>query len=121
MYDQDNRNFIVSRDVIFLEFEKDALTIDKQLAHLDRFHSKKIYHEMDNELPNLEGGILVLSEFLEFPSITTSSSNAQVDEIEGQKFDDIVNGMDKLSIIDNTDLLLKKKQRKHHNKKFVYQ
>ena len=80
LYDKDNRKFIVSRDVIFLEFEKDVLTIDKQLAQLDRFHSKKIYHEMDNELPNLEGGILVLSQFLEFPSITTSSSNAQVDE-----------------------------------------
>ena len=38
----------ISRDVIFLEFEKDALTIDKQLAQLERFHSKKIYHERDN-------------------------------------------------------------------------
>ena len=58
LYDEDNRKFIVSRDVIFLEFEKDALTIDKQLAQLDRFNSKKIYHEMDNELPNLEVGFL---------------------------------------------------------------
>ena len=38
---------------------------------------------------------------MEFPSITTSSSNTQVDETEGHKFDDIVNGMDKLSLIDN--------------------
>ena len=81
LYDEDNRKkFIVSRDAIFLEFEKDALTIDKQLAQLDRFHSKKIYHEMDIELPNLEGGIPVLSQFLEFPSIETSYSNAQVDD-----------------------------------------
>ena len=41
LYDGDNRNLIVSRDAIFLEFEKYALTIDKQLAQLDRFHSKK--------------------------------------------------------------------------------
>ena len=61
LYDEDNMEFIISRDVIILEFEKDALTIDKQLAHLDRFHSQKIYHEMDNELPNIEGGIPVLS------------------------------------------------------------
>ena len=56
---------------------------------------------MDNELPNLEGGIPVLSQVLEFPSIATSCSNAQLDEIEDETIDDIVNGMDKLSIIDN--------------------
>ena len=45
---------------------------------------------------------------MEFPSIATSYSNAQVDdsnaqvnEIEDETIDDIVNGMDKLSIIDN--------------------
>ena len=79
----------------FLSLRKNALTIDKQLAQLYRFHSKKIYHEMDNELPNIEVGILVLSQVLEFPS------NAQVDETEYETVDDIVNGMDKLSIIDN--------------------
>ena len=107
LYDEDNMKFIVSRDVIFLEFEKYALTIDKQLVQLNRFHSKKFYHEMDNELPNLKGGILVLSQVLEFPSIATSSSNAQVDEIEDETIDDIVNGMDKLSIMDNAKPALK--------------
>ena len=66
LYDEDNMKFIVSRYVIFLEFEKYALTIDKQLAHLDRFHYKNIYHERDNELPNLEGGIPVLSQVWNF-------------------------------------------------------
>ena len=51
----------ITLSLLFLEFEKYALTIDKQLAQLDRFHSKKLYHEMDNELPNLKGGIPVLS------------------------------------------------------------
>ena len=41
LYDEDNMKFIVSRDVIFLQFEKDALTIDKQLAQIDIFHSNK--------------------------------------------------------------------------------
>ena len=58
---------------------------------------------MDNELPNLEGGIPVLSQgqVLEFPS------NAQVDETEDETVDDIVNGMDKLSIMDNAEPALK--------------
>ena len=75
LYNEANKKFIVSRDVIFLEFDKDALSVDKQLAHFDRFHSKKFYHEWDNELPNLEGGILVLDHSLEFqfPSTTSSS------------------------------------------------
>ena len=63
-----------------------------------------MYHEMDNELPNLEGGIPILSQgkVLEFPSNTqVDNSNAQVDETEDETVDDIVNGMDKLSIMDN--------------------
>ena len=55
-------------------------------------------------LPNLEGKIPIISQFLEFPSITTSSSNAWVlDETEGHEVDDIVNGLDTLSLIDNEE------------------
>ena len=61
----------------------------------------------------LKGGIPVLSQVLKFDSIATSSSNAQVDdcnaqvhETEGEIVDDIVNGMDKLSLIDNEELVL---------------
>ena len=67
LYDEDNKNFIASRDVIFLEFNKDALTINKQLARLDIFHSKEFYQERDNELPNIEGGILVLGQSWKIP------------------------------------------------------
>ena len=57
---------------------------------------------MDNELPNIEGGIPVPSQVLEFPSnAQVDDSNAQVDETEDETVDDIVNGMDKLSIMDN--------------------
>jgi hypothetical protein len=76
LYDETNKKFIVCRDVIFLEFEKDALIVDKQLAHLDRFHSTKFYHQWDNELPNTEGGIHVLNQYLEFPSTKTTSSSS---------------------------------------------
>ena len=56
---------------------------------------------MDNKLPNIEGGIPVLSQVLEFPL------NGQVDETEDETVDDIVNGMEKLSIIDNAEPALK--------------
>jgi hypothetical protein len=81
LYDEATRKFILSRDGILLEFDKDPLTVDKQLACLDRFHSKKIYHEWDNDLPNLEGGIPVLDQSLEFqfPSTTSSSSDSPLE------------------------------------------
>ena len=58
----------------------------------------------------LKGGIPVLGQgqVLEFPSNTqVDDSNAQVDEIEDETVDDIVNGMDKLSIMDNAEPALK--------------
>ena len=86
---------------------------------------KEIYHEMDNELPNIEGGIPVLSQVFEFPSIATSSSNAQVndsnaqvDETEDETVDDIVNGMDKLSIIDNAKPTLKEETKQTPKQEF---
>ena len=56
--DEDNMKFIISRDVIFLEFEKYALTIDKQLAQLDRFHSKKSIMKWIMNFQILKGGFL---------------------------------------------------------------
>ena len=70
---------------------------------------------MDNELPNIEGGIPILSQgqVLEFPSNTqVDDSNAQVDETEDEIVDDIVNEMDKLSIIDNAEPALKEETEK---------
>ena len=57
----------------FHEFHKYALNVDKQLAHLDRFHSQKLYHEWYNELLNIEGEIPILDQYLEFSSTTTTS------------------------------------------------
>lgn len=81
LYDESNKKFIISRDVIFFEFDKDDLNINTQLAHLDRFHSHKFYHECDNELPTLEGGFPFLGQSLE-----VSSHSLEVPENE-----DIVN------------------------------
>jgi hypothetical protein len=65
LYDEENKKFFLSRDVIFLEFDEDAHNIEKQLSHLDRFQSKKFYHGWDNELPTLEGRIPFLGQSLE--------------------------------------------------------
>ena len=40
---------------------------------------------------------------MEFPSIATRYSNARVDETKGEIVDDIVNGMDKLSLIEHEE------------------
>jgi hypothetical protein len=53
------------------------------LTNNDRFHSKKFYHEWDNKLPNLEGGIHVLDQSLKFTLITSiSSSSSPLDNVE---------------------------------------
>jgi hypothetical protein len=55
------RNSFFSKDVIFLEsFENDKI-IERQLDHLDNFTRVKTYHEFDDEIPHLEGGILNIS------------------------------------------------------------
>ena len=69
LYDEENKKFIVSRDVVFLEFDKDDSIVDRQLSHLNKFHSKKFYYEWDNELPHPKGGIQILDESMDFPSI----------------------------------------------------
>ena len=69
LYGEKNKKLIVSRDVEFLEFDKDVSIVDQQLNHLDKFHSKKFYYEWDNELPHPEGGIQILDQSVDFPSI----------------------------------------------------
>jgi hypothetical protein len=60
LYDEVNKKFILSRDVIFLESTKNDKTVEQQLDHLDRFTHVKTYHEFDDEIPHLEGGIPIL-------------------------------------------------------------
>lgn len=60
LYDEENKKFILSRDVIFLESDKDNSTVDMQLAYLEKIASKKFYFEYDNDVPHIEGGVPIL-------------------------------------------------------------
>ena len=55
LYNEVNKKFVVSRDVIFLESNKNDRSIKRQLDRLERFSHVKTYHEFDNEIPHLKG------------------------------------------------------------------
>jgi hypothetical protein len=78
LYDETNKKFILSRDVIFLESSKKDETVERQLDHLDRFTHVKTYNEFDDEIPHLEGGIHVLGQSLESPFEAPSSPQEEV-------------------------------------------
>jgi hypothetical protein len=67
IYDETNNKFILSIDLIFLESSKKDETVERQLDHLDRFTHVKTYHEFDDEIPHIEGGILILVKSLKCP------------------------------------------------------
>jgi hypothetical protein len=66
LYDEVNKKFVLSRDVIFLESTQNDKIVERQLDHLDRFTHVKTYHEFD-KIPHLEGVILILDQSLESP------------------------------------------------------
>ena len=68
LYDEVNKNFVVSRDVIFLESSKNDNVVEQQLEFLDRFTNKKSFQEFDNQIPHIEGGIPILDQFVESSS-----------------------------------------------------
>ena len=53
LYDETNKKFILSRDVIFLESTKKDEIVERQLDHLDIFTHVKTYLELDDEIPYL--------------------------------------------------------------------
>jgi hypothetical protein len=67
LYDETNKKFILSRDVIFLESSKKDETIEREIYHLYRFTRVNKYDELDDEIPQLEGGIHILGQSLESP------------------------------------------------------
>ena len=67
LYDEVNKKFVISRDVIFLETNKNDQSIERQLDHLENYPHPKTYSENEYEIPNLEGGIPILDQPLEFP------------------------------------------------------
>lgn len=104
LYDEVNKKFIISRDVIFIEFSKVDKTIERRLNHLDKFTHQKTYYECDNENPHFEGGISILNQSLESPFATPSPPHEQVPasslEKKGQ-LDDVIEGIQRLSLEDN--------------------
>ena len=44
LYDEENKKFILSRDVFFLETDKDSLTVDRQLNRIENFVPQKFYY-----------------------------------------------------------------------------
>ena len=63
---------------------------------MDKFPSKKFYYEWDNDLPHLEGGIHILDQSMDFPSInfpyvSTPENEGKLDDnndsVEGKIID----------------------------------
>jgi len=48
LYDEVNKKFVVSRDVIFLESSKTDNFVERQLDRFDRFTKEKSFQEFDN-------------------------------------------------------------------------
>jgi hypothetical protein len=67
LYDETNKKFILSRDEILLESSKNDKVVERQLDDLDKFTHVKRYHEFDNEIPHIEGGIPILGQSMYSP------------------------------------------------------
>eukprot|EP00253_Pinus_taeda_P015766 PITA_15766 len=68
VYDEVNKKFFVSRDVIFLESSKSDNVVERKHDCLDRFTKMKSFQEFDNHIPHLEGGIPILYQHVESSS-----------------------------------------------------
>jgi hypothetical protein len=101
LYDETNKKFILSRDVIFLESSKKEETVERQLDHVDRFTCVKTYHEFDDEIPYLEWGILILGQSLESPFEAPSSLHEEVPATSSEvkdRLDDVIKKIEKLRL-----------------------
>jgi hypothetical protein len=78
IYDETNKKSILSIDVVFLESTKKDKIVEMQLDHLEIFTRIKTYHEFDDEIPHLEGGIPILGQSLESPFKAPSSPHEEV-------------------------------------------
>jgi hypothetical protein len=53
--------------VFFLESAKNDKIVEQHLHHLNKFTNVNKYHEFDDEIPHIEGGIPILYHSLESP------------------------------------------------------
>ena len=68
LYDEVNKKFVASGDVIFLESSKTHNVVERKLDRLDRFTKAKSFQEFDNQIRHLEGGIHILDQHVESSS-----------------------------------------------------
>jgi transposase InsO family protein len=104
LYDEVNKKFILSRDVIFLESSKNDKIVERQLDHLDRFTHVKTYHEFDDEIPHLEGGIPILDQSLESPFEAPSPPHEEVPATSSEHevhLDDVIERIERLNLDGN--------------------
>jgi len=104
LYDETNKKFILSKDVIFLESTNKDETVERQLDHLERFTRVKTYHEFDDEILHLEGGIPVLGQSLESPYVAPSPPHEEVPATSsepGVQLDDVIKRIEKMRLDEN--------------------
>jgi hypothetical protein len=104
LYDEVNKKLILSRDVIFLEYTKNDKIVERQPDHLDRFTHVKTYHDFDDEIPHLEGGIPILDQSLESPFEAPSPLLGEVPatSLEQEVYlDDVIERIERLNLDGN--------------------
>jgi hypothetical protein len=104
LYNEVNKKSILSEDVFFLESSKNDKIVERQLD-LDRFTHVKTYHEFDDEIPHLEGGIPILDQSLQCPfeapsppheEVLATSSNPEV------HLDDVIERIERANLDENS-------------------
>ena len=63
---------ILSRDVFFLEMNKNDEIVERHLNCMANFSHVNTYHEFSNEIPHLEWGIPILVQSFKSPFIGPS-------------------------------------------------
>ena len=99
LYDEVNNKFVLSRYVIFLEINKFNNIVDNQLTYLVKFTHLDSYHEFDNKISHLEGGIPILDLSLKSPLTFATLPQEQVpssSEHEGNRLDDVIERIGRL-------------------------
>jgi hypothetical protein len=90
--------------VIFLESTKKDEIVETQIDHLDKFTHVNTYHEFDDEIPHIEGGIPILGETLESPFEAPSSPHEEVLSTSSKhelQLDDIIQKFEKPMLDEN--------------------
>jgi hypothetical protein len=105
LYNETNKKFILSRDVIFLESSKKDETIERQLDHLDGFTRVKTYHECDDDIPHLEAGFPISGQSMEcsFEAPSSLHEEVPITSLEPEvHLDDVIERIEKLRLDENS-------------------